>query len=1362
MTCVNKEMNMKRYLTLIAVLTVCLLFALVGCGSEGSSDDIPAPINSVSATAVKDKPLEAAISGLKLSAAANTFSQGSTITLIEQSPTGTGSNGYSASSRSYVINAYKDTDKGKSNIKELEQPVLLTILKKIAGGSEYYLGTRESGTAEWSYSYISPENSVNNPLELAPARASVASDYNNKSEFYVNIYKMNIEVAIFASFSPYEKTTPKITGLDNKVTVSDSIEYKNGKFTENLPFRIILSGENISNAGINDFNVKITYQNNSAKAPEIKAVGATAVNDSTEIPNEGSGNKYLHTITISQINNVSVMGNKVTLSFSLYTTGISTSDFTGSFNIEALSDSKSTLFKDSKFTYQTDVKLKLVEQQSKKDEPYIHAQMSLPENGSTGVASTTDIVINFEKDLQWDSGKSPSLFSVLAGSTRFECETVYSNKTVTLKHKKPFSPATTYAVKIADGLVTTDIPAKEIASDTFVFTTEYESDVTYFHARMTAPKAATGVASNSVITLSVDKDLKWDSASQQMITVDAGNEGIQCNISYKNKLITITHEEPFKYDTEYRVKVAGNISATESGFMLSPDTFTFTTEKQPDVTYIHATMNPADGTVEVASDSVITLTYDKELLWNEESASMISIVANDETIVTKAAYNNKTITLTHDAPFKYGITYTVSIAGNIATTDKFFAVAKEDLTFTAEVEPEAKFIYAEMTPASGSTDVKVGETIKLAVSDDLIWNAALSRKLITITTGDIGFDCDASYKDRVITITHNKPFNYSTDYSVNINEPILTAEPFKYLATDTIPFTTEGLEVTPEIKPVGISAQLASDVGRLPLQPVFNIDFGVPLTSDDWANINSKIKLNGEAVNQYYIEFANQIATITFKTGCIASSAYTLTFEEGYVTENNTNIKESSYDFITLDNFSNISRSDYWGPHACCDYFVKIEFGAHPGSKIGHNAVIRMLDEDNNVVSDATIERFDNYILINSDRFEELDKSYKVVIDEFEDPDTHQKLASAAYDFTVVMPTDAIPGKGTSDKPYLIYTADQLKAMNNNEKYRARGSYLKQVNDLDLNNEEWTPISFFYGNYDGNNKKISNMKKSGTSNNAGLFSEIRPGATVQNLTIENCDIEGYTSGGLAAYACEGDITINKVSVTGTIKGSYYVGGLIGCMNLEQYDIYYDMPPVRITNSWVKATIECYDSYVGGLIGYCYGYWGYYAPPAYIEINKCFSNSTITSTNNYSSAGGIIGYLEGPDLDMKYSYCKGVINNGSGAGGFIGYASCNYYRICPSIQQSYSAMTFSDETNVGSYFYSSYGSMNLTDCFTTCPEEYPACRDGWIDSQTSTFSLPDGYTAGKGWTGGPTTWEDSGVWETPIGSYPKLIGLDGQD
>ena len=67
------------------------------------------------------------------------------------------------------------------------------------------------------------------------------------------------------------------------------------------------------------------------------------------------------------------------------------------------------------------------------------------------------------------------------------------------------------------------------------------------------------------------------------------------------------------------------------------------------------------------------------------------------------------------------------------------------------------------------------------------------------------------------------------------------------------------------------------------------------------------------------------------------------------------------------------------------------------------------------------------------------------------------------------------------------------------------------------------------------------MKISSGVYNAGLFSELRRGATVQNLSIENCDITGSTVGGLTAYVYEGDIIINNVSVIGNLKGDYTVG-----------------------------------------------------------------------------------------------------------------------------------------------------------------------------------------------------------------------------
>ena len=39
---------------------------------------------------------------------------------------------------------------------------------------------------------------------------------------------------------------------------------------------------------------------------------------------------------------------------------------------------------------------------------------------------------------------------------------------------------------------------------------------------------------------------------------------------------------------------------------------------------------------------------------------------------------------------------------------------------------------------------------------------------------------------------------------------------------------------------------------------------------------------------------------------------------------------------------------------------------------------------------------------------------------------------------------------------------------------------------------------------------------------------------------------------------------------------------------------------------------------------------------------------------------------------------------------------------------------------------------------------------------------EGYSPDLGWSSGPETWEDSGVWETPIASFPKLLNVGGQE
>lgn len=137
--------------------------------------------------------------------------------------------------------------------------------------------------------------------------------------------------------------------------------------------------------------------------------------------------------------------------------------------------------------------------------------------------------------------------------------------------------------------------------------------------------------------------------------------------------------------------------------------------------------------------------------------------------------------------------------------------------------------------------------------------------------------------------------------------------------------------------------------------------------------------------------------------------------------------------------------------------------------------------------------------------------------------------------------------------------------------------------DIDLGNEEWTPIGTkdkpFSGTFDGAGKTVSNLTVTGSKSYVGFFGRT-VGATLKNLTVSNVAVKGsqYVAG-LSGNAYTG--TVEACHVTGSIAiaGSKYVGGVTG----SSY--------AALRNCSVKATtpeqgtISGTSDNVGGMIGY---------------------------------------------------------------------------------------------------------------------------------------------------------------------------------
>ncbi|MCI8272643.1 MAG: hypothetical protein HFJ55_00990 [Clostridia bacterium] len=215
-----------------------------------------------------------------------------------------------------------------------------------------------------------------------------------------------------------------------------------------------------------------------------------------------------------------------------------------------------------------------------------------------------------------------------------------------------------------------------------------------------------------------------------------------------------------------------------------------------------------------------------------------------------------------------------------------------------------------------------------------------------------------------------------------------------------------------------------------------------------------------------------------------------------------------------------------------------------------------------------------------------------------------------------------------------------------NEGKTFEGRIVKVMDNIDLKNEEWTPIAnyvtnnllIFKGTFEGNNKTISNFYINSTEEYRGLFGYNE--GEIRNIIIEgNVNSSVGKCGGITAYnGINGEINgcINKVTIS---AGGDTVGGITGangglisnCGNI-----------VDVTGL----------SYSGGIVGMnsCIDNKGG-------EIRGCYNTGKITSTrycnSGYAQAGGIVGHASWGGVILN-CYNTGDITGEYGeSGGIVG-------------------------------------------------------------------------------------------------------------
>lgn len=147
---------------------------------------------------------------------------------------------------------------------------------------------------------------------------------------------------------------------------------------------------------------------------------------------------------------------------------------------------------------------------------------------------------------------------------------------------------------------------------------------------------------------------------------------------------------------------------------------------------------------------------------------------------------------------------------------------------------------------------------------------------------------------------------------------------------------------------------------------------------------------------------------------------------------------------------------------------------------------------------------------------------------------------SAAWDGTIAEKFDG--GDGSKASPFEIANGEQLanlaKTVNEGETYS--GQFFKLTANIDLGENEWTPIggenNYFEGTFDGNGHTVSNFTINKPEESyIGLFGYNK--GTIMNLGVEKAEISGSVRvGGVCGYNYG---TIKNCYNTGAVSGTEY-------------------------------------------------------------------------------------------------------------------------------------------------------------------------------------------------------------------------------
>ena len=234
----------------------------------------------------------------------------------------------------------------------------------------------------------------------------------------------------------------------------------------------------------------------------------------------------------------------------------------------------------------------------------------------------------------------------------------------------------------------------------------------------------------------------------------------------------------------------------------------------------------------------------------------------------------------------------------------------------------------------------------------------------------------------------------------------------------------------------------------------------------------------------------------------------------------------------------------------------------------------------------------------------------------------------------------------SNTKTYTVYNANGLMNVAELVNGGKTDINITLTADIDLTGKDWTPIGTDYdnsykGTFDGGGHTITGLTFTTNDEYAGLFGWLNRAGTVKNVVMEGVQITSNQiyGGSIGGVVGSGWGTIENCSVSGSVSGTVYVGGVVG---------------VQIggsitgcsSSATVKGTVD-----VGGVAG---------QTNSSATLTACYATGNVIiemAPAKNIAGGGLVGMNAGSSLLACYA-TGNVTSTGSSTGyvhigGFLG-------------------------------------------------------------------------------------------------------------